>query len=108
MNSQTRSLVFIFSGILVLSGAILYLTHWYYATYLFAVGAAGIAVCYLTVPYKHLDFRMRRLYRFNVIAGIAMIVASVFMFKQRMEWVAFLFVAAILQLYTSFVGPKEK
>jgi len=106
MNLNTRSFVFIFSGILVLTGTVLYISQWIYAPYLFAVGTAGITVFYLTEPYKGLDFRRRRLYRFNVIAGIAMIVASAFMFNQRMEWVAFLFIAAILQLYTSFVRPK--
>jgi len=108
MNSQTRSFIFVFSGILVLSGTILYISHWEYASYLFAVGAAGITVCYMTVPTKDLDFRMRRLHRFNVFAGIAMIIASVFMFKHRMEWVACLLIAALLQLYTSFIGHKGK
>lgn len=107
MNLHTRSYVFIISGILVLAGAILYISQWVYAPYLFAVGAAGIAVCYLTAPYKQLDFRMRRLHRFNIAAGLSMIVASAFMFKQRMEWVACLLIAALLQLYTSSVGHKK-
>ena len=108
MNSQIRSFVFTFSGVLVLAGAVLYISQWVYAPYLFAVGAAGITVCYMTAPYKQLDFRMRRLHRFNVLAGIAMIVASMFMFRQRMEWVACLLIAALFQLYTSFVKPKDK
>ena len=36
-----------------------------------------------------------------------MIVASVFMFRGRMEWVALLLIAALIQLYTSFV-PTDK
>jgi hypothetical protein len=108
MNSKIRTIVFSIAGILVLVGAVLYLTRWIYAPYLFSVGAAGITVCYMTVPVKDLDFRVRRLYRINVFAGIAMVLASVFMFKQQMEWVAFLLISALLQLYTSFVFPKEK
>lgn len=108
MNTQIRSLVFALSGILVLAGAILYISQWVYAPYMFAVGAAGITVCYLTTPYKQLGFRRRRLHRFNIIAGILMIVASAFMFNGRMEWVACLFIAAILQLYSSFVNPKDE
>jgi hypothetical protein len=100
---MTRSHLFIVSGILVLCGAVLYLSRWEYAPYLFATGAAGVTVCHLTSPYKSLDYRMRRLQRINIFAGIAMIVASVFMFKQQMAWVAFLLIAAMLQLYTSFV-----
>ncbi|MDR0348927.1 MAG: hypothetical protein LBH90_05475 [Tannerella sp.] len=84
------------------------MSRWIYAPYLFAAGTAGITVCYLTEPYKQLDFRMRRLHRINIVAGLAMIAASVFMFKQQMEWVAFLFIAALLQLYTSFIKPEKK
>ena len=61
MNQQIRSIIFGVAGLLVLAGAVLFLTHWAVAPYLFAVGAAGIAVCYLTLPVKDLDFRRRRL-----------------------------------------------
>jgi hypothetical protein len=107
MNPQTRSIVFVVSGILVLAGAVLYLSEWIPAPYLFATGAAGVTVCYLTVPSPPSDFRTRRLNRWNVLAGLAMIVASVFMFRHRMEWVAFLLVSALIQMYTAFV-PTDK
>ena len=107
MNSTIKTRIFIFSGIFVLIGAILYLNRWEYAPYVFATGAAGITICYMTIPYQTLDYRMRRLYRMNVLAGILMVVASAFMFKQRMEWVVCLLISAILQCYTSFV-IKEK
>ena len=48
MNSQIRTYLFTVSAILLLGGAVLYLTQWFVAPYLFAVGAAGITVCYLT------------------------------------------------------------
>ena len=102
MNQQIRSIIFGVAGLLVLAGAILFLTHWAVAPYLFAVGAAGIAVCYLTLPVKDLDFRRRRLHRF-----LLMIVSSGFMFNNRTEWILCLSVAAILQIYTAFVTPKE-
>jgi hypothetical protein len=108
MNKQIRTTIFNFSGLLVLSGTILYLTKWIYAPYLFAFGAAGIAFTYLTSPYQILDFRRRRLHRFNIIAGILMLVASAFMFKNRTEWILCLSIAAFLQAYTAFVTPKEK
>ena len=106
MNQQTRDFVFALSGVLVLVGATLYLTQWMLAPWLFAAGAAGITVCYLTVPLPKEDFRLRRLNRWNVMAGLAMIAASIFMFKHRMEWVACLLIAALIQMYTSFVRQK--
>lgn len=107
MNPQTRVTVYNFSAILVLASTVLFLTKWMYAPYLFALGTAGIAVCYLTAPYKQLDFRRRRLHRFNIIAGILMILASAFMFKNRTEWILCLSISAMLQLYTAFVTPKN-
>jgi hypothetical protein len=103
MNKQTRDLVFALSGIMALVGAVFYITHWLYSPYLFATGAAGITVCFMTVPYKDLDTRQRRLHRINVFAGIALILASIFMFRQNAAWIAFLLIASLLLLYTSFV-----
>lgn len=108
MNSKVRTIVFNIAAVFVLAGAVLYLTQWRVAPYLFAIGAAGIAVCYLTLPVKDLDFRHRRLHRFNVFAGLLMIVASGLMFSHRIEWVLCLTISAILQLYTAFITPKDK
>lgn len=107
MNQKVRTIIFYIAGLLVLAGAVLYLTQWETAPYLFAVGSAGIAVCYLTLPVKDLEMRQRRLHRFNVIASLLMICASGFMFKHRNEWILFLTIAAFLQLYASFVGAKK-
>ena len=106
MSEQIRNYIFMFSGVLAFSGAILFITHWIYAPYIFAVGAAGIAVCFMTIPYKNLGFRRRRLHRINVMAGVSMVASSVLMFKERMEWVVFLLISALLILYTSFVSPR--
>ena len=105
---KIRTILFVVSACLVLAGASLYLTQWTVAPYLFAVGAAGIAVNYLTTPVGDLDFRGRRLHRFNVMAGFLMVVASGFQFNGRKEWVICLLIAAILQLYTAFVSPKKE
>ena len=105
---KIRTILFVVSACLVLAGAALYLTQWTVAPYLFAVGAAGIAVNYLTTPVGDWDFRGRRLHRFNVMAGFLMVVASCFQFNGRKEWVICLFIAAILQLYTAFVSPKKE
>ena len=108
MNQQIRNYFFIFSGVLVLTGAALYITHLAFAPYVFAVGAAGIAVSFITAPYKNLGFRGRRLHRINVMAGVSIVASSVLMFKERMEWVVFLLIAALLILYTSFVFPRAE
>ena len=105
---KLRAVLFAVSACLVLAGAVLHLTQWVVAPYLFAVGSAGVAVNYLTTPVGDLDFRGRRLHRFNVMAGFLMVVASGFQFNGRKEWVVCLFISAILQLYTAFVSPKQE
>ena len=107
MNRQVRNCLFVCSCILVLAGAVMYITRWIYAPYLFAVGAAGVTLNFMTAPYQSLDFRHRRLHRINIIAGISMIVSSFFMFRRKTEWAVFLLISALLILYASFISPPE-
>ena len=96
------------AGLLILAGAVLFLTKWFLAPYLFAVGAAGMAVCFLTLPTKDMEFRERRLHRFNIIASVLMICASGLMFKDMKEWIICLTIAAVLLLYSAFVSGKQQ
>ena len=70
MNEKARTIVFNISALLLLAGAGLYLALPVAAPYLFAVGAAGIAVSYLTMPTQDMNFRRRRLHRYNIFAGL--------------------------------------
>jgi len=104
---MTRNHIFVISAALVLIGAALYIFDWKFAPYLFAAGAAGVTVCYLTISNQSADVRTRRLQRNNIFAGISMIISSVFMFRHQMAWVVFLLIAAVFLLYSSFV-MKDK
>ena len=106
-NIPFRTIVFSISGILVLAGAVLYMSTPVVAAYLFAVGTAGVAVSRLTQPVKNTSVRMKRLHTFNVAASLLMVVASVFMFRGQNEWIACLSIAAMLQLYAVFVGKND-
>ena len=106
MSQQIRNYIFIFSGALILTGAALYITHWVYSPYIYSLGAAGITVCFMTIPYKTLGFRRRRLHRINVIASVSIVASSVLMFREKMEWVVLLLIASLLLMYTSFVNPR--
>jgi hypothetical protein len=108
MKRQAGTVVFLLSAMLVLSGSVLYLIRWMHAPWLFAAGTAGIMLCYMALPHKTPVLRLRRLYRLNLLAGMAMIAASVFMFKHQKEWIACLLASALIQLYTSFVIPPAK
>lgn len=106
MNLQIRTFLFLFSAALLLAGAVSYSISWFLSPYLFAVGAAGLTLYYATEPNKEVDIRKRRLQRYNLIAGILMIAASMLMFNDRNEWMLCLSLSAFLQLYVAFVYPK--
>lgn len=108
MNDKHRTHLFSLSALLLLMGAILHFIQLGIAPYLFAIGSAGFALCYLTLPVKELDFRRRRLHRYNVMASLLLIFASGLMFAARNEWIICLTVASLFILYTAFVTPKEK
>ena len=108
MNQKARTIIFNIAGLLILAGAVSFLTKWFLAPYLFAVGAAGIAVSYLTMPTQDMNFRRRRLHRYNIFAGLLCIFASALMFSGRKEWMICLTISALLQLYTAFVTPKKE
>ncbi len=110
MNQTMRDRIFMISSIAVIIGALLPLlainTLW--ASYLFAVGAAGIAVCRLTYRYKGKNFRLKRLHHIETFSALFLLVSSYFMFKGNLDWVMFLMVFALLQLYTAIVIPREE
>ena len=107
MNEKVRTIVFNCAALLLLAGAGLYIIAPKVAPYLFAIGAAGYAVCHFTVPTKDMDFRMRRLHRYNIFASLLCIFASGLLFNQQKEWILCLTIAALLQIYTAFVSPKK-
>lgn len=107
MNQQARNTLFIIAAICLLAGAILHFVQWFFAPYLFALGAAGITLTYLTQPTKEMDFRKKRLHRYNIFAGLLMIVASSLMFSGLKEWILCLTISAILMLYSAFAWPKD-
>ena len=106
MNEKARTIVFNISALLLLAGAGLYLALPVAAPYLFAVGAAGIAVSYLTMPTQDMNFRRRRLHRYNIFAGLLCIFASALMFSGRKEWMICLTISALS--YTRHLSPLKK
>lgn len=107
MNQRLRTILFLVSALLLLAGATLYIIDQAISPYLFAVGAAGLTLGYATEPTKETDLRKKRLQRYNLIAGILMIAASMLMFNNRNEWILCLSISAFLQLYAAFVYPKD-
>lgn len=108
MNPRIRTTFFSLAAICMLCGAVLYFFQWFFAPYLFAFGSAGVAVCFLTLPVQEMDFRQKRLHRYNIFAGLLFVFASALMFSNRKEWVLCLTVGTIFLLYSAFASPSGK
>lgn len=107
MNEKLKNYLFyLCAGALVLA-ALLYSTNWKYATYLYAVASAGVALYYMTTPYRGENKRIRRLHGYLVFAGLLLVASSWFMFKGRQEWLICLLLSAVFQLYVVVVRKKE-
>lgn len=108
MKQQFNNYIFYISAIAVLLAAAIHPLHWFYAPYIFAVGAAGMAITRLSRRYEGSNLRLKRLYRMESISALLIVVSSYFMFQQKNEWILFLGIAAFLQLYAAFLIPRIK
>lgn len=61
----------------------------------------------MTNPYPGKSVRGKRLFNFQVLACILMVVATYLMYIRRNEWPLLLLISAILLFYSSFVLHKE-
>ncbi|OUO54331.1 hypothetical protein B5F77_03865 [Parabacteroides sp. An277] len=102
MKQTIRNLLFGIGAIGILLGAVLWFVGYEIAPYLFAVGTASYAVCQLTAQADNKDLHARRMLRFQRIAALLMIISSGLMFRGGNDWVVFLTIAAIFQLYAAF------
>jgi hypothetical protein len=113
MNFKIADYFFYLCATLLLISAAMYITGDEYLPhkviyYVYAVSGAGVAVAYLSCPYKGENLRLKRLNMQQTIAAILLPVSSFLMFKGKNEWFVFLLVSAFLQLYVVIVKIKEE
>ncbi|MDR1609885.1 MAG: hypothetical protein LBS08_00040 [Candidatus Symbiothrix sp.] len=108
MANKFKTYLFYICAILLAVSAALYITDNKYIPYIYAVSGAGVAVAYLTNPYRGDNFRLKRLNIQQAIAAILLPVSSYLMFQKRNEWFATLFISAILQLYVVIIRKREE
>ena len=89
---------------LLLLGAVLQITRWDFAPFIYTVGAVMFG--YVQVMGNRYDGKNFR--RQQIFGAIALVFAGVLMFTMnRNEWIVCLSIAAILELYTAFRIPQE-
>jgi len=95
-------------AVLLLIGAMLQITRWEFAPYLYTLGAILFAYVQVMDGYDGKNLIIRRLRRQQILGAVLLVFAGVLMFVTRHnEWILCLTVAAVLELYTAFRIPSE-
>ena len=114
--NKLQTAIFLFGGILMAVGAGTTLLGWGSAPYIFAIGALGFSSMQMQQRYEGQNFTIRRLRRMMLLSDVLFLVAALFMFASKgnflglsyityieyvyNKWVIVLLIAALLQLYS--------
>ena len=70
MNNKIRNMILVVSALFILAGTALYLFRLPFTVYIFAAGAVGMTIARAANLYKGSNFRLKRLYRIELIAAL--------------------------------------
>lgn len=100
---------FVVGAVMVLTGAVIYVTGWPLAPYLYTVGATLVALSQINSPLSCPTPVLKRLRRQQVFGALLLVLTGAFMlFTHGNEWIVCMTIAAILELYTSIRIPQEE
>lgn len=106
MQKQISQLLYICAGSLTLFGALALFYQFYYAPYIFSVGA-GLFI-YLqfvhALKFRGAEMRQQRLARIGFISSLFLAVAAYLMFTDSNLWVVAVLIYALISFYLSFRG----
>jgi VIT1/CCC1 family predicted Fe2+/Mn2+ transporter len=108
MNRKFKDFLFYIGSIFLVLSAVFYTAGWDFIPYVYAVSGAGVAVAFLTNPYRGDNIRIKRLNIQQAIAALLLPVSSCLMFKKMNEWIICLLISAVLQMYVIFIREYEE
>ena len=101
--SKSYNIISMAGAVLLLAGAVLQITRWELAPYLYTLGAVMFGyVQVMGNRYDGRNFIIKRLRRQQIFGAVAL-----FFTMKRNEWIVCLSIAAVLELYTAFRIPQE-
>lgn len=107
MKYNIKEIVYKASALLILVFTIAYSFIPQIAVWGMVISVSLFSAITLTNPYPGKSIRGKRLFNFQVIACLLMLVATFIMYKGRNEWPVLLLISAILFFYSSIVLTKE-
>lgn len=100
---------FAVGAVMSLAGALIYITKWPLAPYIFMVGSILVAIAQIFSPPKKSSVNIRRLHRQQVFGALLLVATGPLMiFLHGNEWIVSLTLAAIIELFTSIRLPQEE
>lgn len=113
--NKMQNAVFMAGAVMLLAGAVTYITGWCLSFYLYAAGACAFSSMQLAAGYEGHNLVVRRLRMQQVFGALLLLATALLMamhtfqfgFARRNEWMITLAVACVLELYTAFRIPAE-
>ena len=98
--SKSYNIISMAGAVLLLAGAVLQITRWELAPYLYTLGAVMFGyVQVMGNRYDGRNFIIKRLRRQQIFGAVALVFTGVLMFTmKRNEWIVCLSIAAVLEL----------
>ncbi len=106
MAHNIKSIVYKASALFILAFTIAYSFIPDIAVWGMVVSVSLFSAISMTTPYPGKSVRGKRLFNFQVLACMLMVVATYLMYIGRNEWPLLLFISAILLLYSSIILQK--
>lgn len=94
--------------LLILAAVVVWMFSHVVAPWLMGLGALGVFATHLSERYDGKNLRRRRIVRLRWMLGLFYGVAAWLMFKGGMDWLPFLCIAVVIELYTLFVISKTE
>lgn len=107
MNYNIKSILYKISGLLILVFTIGYSFIPKVSVWGMVMSVSLFSAITLSTPYPGKSIRGKRLFNFQVIACLLMVVATFLMYKERNEWPVLLLISAIFLFYSAFALQKE-
>ncbi|MEA4904576.1 MAG: hypothetical protein VB098_00810 [Petrimonas sp.] len=104
---NSKETIYQISGILILISAVLYLFVPSVAPWIMAVSVLAFSAVTALSPYPGKSIRGKRLFNFQVVSCVLMIVATYLMFRNNNLWALLMIIGAVFLLYSGIMIPRE-
>lgn len=99
---QLINTIYYFAALLILAGILAKLSAYENAPFIYLAGTALYAVSRALYVIILKPERRNRIPQIQIFASICLVASAYFMLKESNSWSLFLFIAAVIEIYTSF------